>query len=292
MTKKQHPRLPLLHQTFVFWRAPVNWYILLLVAAFLSSNWAPLRQVFMKTHLPANTFGLFAASFSGSWVLLTYAAGATALLSSVPFVHPIHSLEILRMGQKRYVTLRLCHIALISLVYTLLLFVETWLLSGSAFQAIHRWGKVLNAIAAGNVPADLGIQLHIPLALTQKYTPLQAAGLSGLIFWTIMTSIGSMMFVLSNLVNHDVAVLLGALLTMLDLSVEQLGLGYRMYQFSPWSWARLDLLLDESNPYLLGYDGTLMQITIVFFITMLLALFSGLSHRTLQRWQDPRDQHE
>ena len=292
MRRKKVLKTPLLNQAYIFWRNPVNWYILMLASAFLSSAWRHLRIVTHATRLPANAFALFSAGFTDSWVLLACAAGGVALLSAVPFVYPAHPQEILRAGQLRYVLLRLFHIALISFLYTIFIFLCTWTLSGSSFKAFHRWGKVMNTIASGNVSVDIGVRMSVPLALTQNYSPLQAAGLAASLFFSVMTSLGWMMYAVSIQAGRRAATLAGALLAVLDLSVDQMGLGYRMYRFSPWSWTRLDLLLDTENPYLIGYSATLVIVLVALFGTFSLALISGLSQRALRQWQNPHSQQE
>lgn len=284
--------LPLLGQQRLFWRSPVNWYTLLLIAAFISSRSAPLRVLAKATRLPANAAGLFAACFSDSWLLLGFSAGAVALFSSAPFIHPCHTQELLRSGQRRHVCLRLCHIALTGLIYTLFLFVCVWLSSGSSLYPLHRWGKVLSAIAAGNLPAELGIRITVPMALTQSYSPPGAAAQAAAMCFATVTALGFAMYGLSLLISRQAALLLGASVSIFDISIEQIGLGYRMYRFSPWSWLRPDLLLDDSNPYLAGHDLTLILIAAALSLTLLLALWAGCRPGALEAMQKTQNQQE
>ena len=282
----------ILNHTYIFWRNPINWYILLLVATFLSSTLNSLRDIVRATRLPANALGLFSVSFSNAWVLLASAAGATALLSSIPFVYPNYTQEVLREGQRRFVLIRLSHIMLISLIYTLFLLICVWLLSGSTFNAIHRWGKVLNSIAAGNVPQQLDIRFQVPLPLTQYYSPIQAACIAGAFFFTVMASIGLIMYSLSVFFGRNVAVVFASMLTVLDMTIDQIGFGYRAYRFSPWSWVRMDLFADSTNPYILRAEATAVVVILAFLVSLALALFAGMSKRALHIWQDPINQHE
>lgn len=285
---KRHPirRLTVLRLQYLFWRAPINWYILLAAAAYLSSRWGSLRLLVRETRLPVNAPGLFSAGFSDSWVLLACAAGAVALLSAIPFLYPCRAQELLRMGQARYTAARLCHIMLIALVYTCFLFLCTWLLSGASMRAVHRWGKMLNTIAVGNMPLTLDIRLRIPLALTQNYTPIAAAGLAALLFFAVATGIGWLMYALSVLAGRKWALTAGVASIVFDISIEEIGLGYRMYRYSPWSWVRLDLLLSDSNPYVLGHDATLIAVFFMAAAGFALAMLAGTSRRALNSTPD------
>ena len=285
MIGMRKPKLLLARQFFIFWRNPINLYIIVFVAFFLSSCWSSLREIVHITGLPANAHGLFSVSFTNGWINLAYSGGAVALLSSIPFLYPNHSQELLRLGQLRYTLLRLGQILLISITYTAFLFVCTWLVSGSMLDTSSRWGKVLNSFASGLFPADLHSIVQIPLALTQNYTPMQAAGGTALLFVLVMTSIGWIMFTLSNLFGREAAILFASATSIIDMAVIQLGLGYKMYNFSPWSWVRADIILDKTNPFIADLDTILIIIVCTFAISFILAVLSGISKIAAHKWQ-------
>lgn len=125
--------------------------------------------------------------------------------------------------------------------------------------------KVLNTMSTGR--SVNGVSIYVPGLLIAKYNPLQAMGWTYLLLYLAWLALGLMLFTFSSGIRRLLALSIVSVIVFLDYFIETM-MPYRMYFFSPLSWAKLSIIGDDMNPYFpqISYVLRVLPLLCLFFI--------------------------
>lgn len=201
-----------------------------------------IKQIFDVT---LNSWGTFSCMLSNSKILWVLFGGYLLLISDIPFLSKRVSYEIVRSTQRQIMVSRIRYLMKITLLYLLFIFLVTCIMNGSFDFSIVNWDK-LHFSYALNIVVD-GIEMDVPVKIVQGYTPLEAFLTSSLLCYLVFVWFGMLTLLLSMHFPFPKTILtLNCIWGGFDMAIDEMGLGYRWYAFSPLSFARLSIL-EESR---------------------------------------------
>ena len=251
----------LLHYLFL---SPAPYLVALFLALFMWDRTFTLGEAARQYRLSIHAAGLYAVLVNNSLALITMSFGLVFLLSDAPYLHENAIFEWARSDRKSWAVGRILYIAVVVLLYMLfiqlLICVLTWTLNFGP-----KWDKVLKTMSTGR--SVNGISIYVPGLLIAKYNPLQAMGWTYLLLYLAWLALGLMLFTFSSGIRRLLALSIVSVIVFLDYFIETM-MPYRMYFFSPLSWAKLSIIGDDMNPYFpqISYVLRALPLLCLFFI--------------------------
>lgn len=230
---------------YYFFRTPTPYLVLAATAVFLWDRCFELGRLARHYGLSINAGGLFAILLNNSMILLALSFGVVFLLGNAPFLHESAMFEWVRSDRKTWTAGRLLYMIIVVMLYLLsiqvMICLETWSLNFGP-----RWDRVLRTLSTGR--SIDGVAMLVPSLLTAKFTPNEALAYTFRMMFLVWISVGIGLFAFSLLIHRMVGLCLASFMIFADFIVEGM-LPYRMYYFSPLSWAKLSVVGDAANPY-------------------------------------------
>ncbi len=220
-----------------------------LIAAYAAPYLAQGYEVHSVFHVALNAWGTFVCTMNNSRILLVCFVGYLLLVSDLPFFTSEQTYEVVRSERRRLMEVRILFVLMSTALYLALLFVLVCLMGGCADFRLFEWDKLHFSYARGQVFE--GLYMDAPASIVLGSTPISAFGKNLLLSFLVFSSMGMGLLILTMLIPEKKATL--AFLCIwggLDMAVDEMGLGYRLYIVSPLSYTRLEILeASASNLY-------------------------------------------
>jgi uncharacterized membrane protein YtjA (UPF0391 family) len=246
-------------------REPKLYLVIAMLVAILDEYTGGARHILLQYHFGVNAWGSFACLTSYSYLMLWVVAGFLILISDVPFSSENTLFECVRTTRIQSIVGRIWYILLVSVLYTLMVFLLVSIVQFASPLHPDRWDKALYTMSRGQT-ID-GVFLRIPSGIVAACSPFGAWAAASALLIAVLFMLGLMMFSLSLFINKRFAICITGLWAALDFAVVYMMLDPSLFYGSPMSWARLELLATA------GYYT--QQPSVQYCLLMLLA-FSGL----------------
>lgn len=214
-----------------------------------------------------NAWGAFACAMSNARILLVCFAGYVLLLSDLPCFSSVNTYEVIRSSRRSLMPVRVLAILKLTVLYIAILFVLFSILGGCTDFDFNRWDKIHYSYAHGQIIDDL--YMDVPAAVILNYTPLTAFMMSVTLLCLVFSSMGMLLLFGTMLFPAKKAVFTGVcVLAGLDMAIDDMGFGYRMYLYSPLSYARLSIIeAHDTNAYYPSKEQIVL-VALLIFIAM------------------------
>ena len=247
---------------------PKLYIVLVLLTAILDEYTGGARLAAAQFGIHVNGWGSFACLASYSFVMLWIVAGYLILASDVPFASELSVFECVRLTPYQTCAARVMYIFLLSVCYTLLVFILASLIQLASLLTPMEWDKALYTMSRGQ-PVG-GALLRIPSSIVSAYSPFGAwCAASGLLA-AALALLGLTMLCISLYLNKRAAVCAVSLWAALDFATGYMLLDERLYFASPLSWARPEML--ELSRYYTAYPSQPYCVIMLAGLTALLAV--------------------
>lgn len=248
-----------------FLSEPKLYLVIAMLVAILDEYTGGARHILLQYHFGVNAWGSFACLTSYSYLMLWVVAGFLILISDVPFSSENTLFECVRTTQIQSIVGRIWYILLVSVFYTLIVFLLVSIVQFASPLHPDRWDKALYTMSRGQT-ID-GVFLRIPSGIVAACSPIGAWAAASALLTSVLFMLGLMMFALSLYLNQRFAICMTGLWAALDFAIVYMMLDPSLYWGSPMSWARLDLLVKA---------GYYTQPPSVQYCLLMLLAFSGL----------------
>ncbi len=246
-------------------REPKLYLVIAMLVAILDEYTRGARHILLQYHFGVNAWGSFACLTSYSYLMLWVVAGFLILISDVPFSSENTLFECVRTTRIQSILGRIWYILLVSVLYTLMVFLLVSIVQFASPLHPDRWDKALYTMSRGQT-VD-GVFLRIPASIVAACSPIGAWAAASALLTTVLFMLGLMMFSLSLYINKRFAICITGLWAALDFAIVYMMLDPILFYGSPMSWARLELLVTA--------EYYTQQPSVRYCLLMLLA-FSGL----------------
>lgn len=215
------------------------------VSPCLADGYAAIGQYGVRLNL----WGQFACVMSNEQVMLMCFAGYLMLLSDLPFWSRGSMYEAMRVTPMRATLVRIAAVLALTALYLIGLLAMVCLLGGCFDFSFHQWDK-MSFSAARQQLGDAFVMI-VPQEIVLDYTPWAAFSIAMRQIALVFTGMGCLLlFCLLAMPMKKAVFAAFALWGGLDIAVDWMGLGYRMYAFSPVSWARMTIVIGKAyNDY-------------------------------------------
>lgn len=212
-----------------------------LIAAYTAPYLAQGYEVRGTFHVALNAWGTFVCTMNNPRILLVCFVGYLLLVSDLPLFSAEQTYEIVRSGRRSLMAVRVLYVFMSTALYLALLFALFCLTGGCTDFRPLNWDKLHYSYARGQQVGDLF--LDAPASVVLGNTPIGAFGKNLLLVFLVFSGMGMGLLLFTMLIPAKKAAF--ALLCAwggLDMAVDEMGLGYRMYIASPLSYTRLEIL--------------------------------------------------
>lgn len=257
-----------------------------LIFAFIVAYTAPylaqgyeVRRMF---HVALNAWGTFVCTMNNPRILLVCFVGYLLLVSDLPFFAPEQTYEIVRSDRRALMAVRILFVLMSTALYLALLFALFGLTGGCTDFRLFTWDKLHYSYARGQEIGDLF--LDAPASVVLGYSPIGAFGQNMLLLFFVFSSMGLGLLLLTMLIPAKKMVF--ALLCAwggLDMAVDEMGLGYRMYIVSPLSYTRLEILEASAGNLYYPSVQSIYLAALVLWIAMMGACLLFPAQRPINR---------
>lgn len=188
-----------------------------------------------------NAWGTFACTMSNAKILWVCFTGYLLMLSDLPCFSATHVYEAVRSEKGEIMKVRVLMVLKMTALYVGVLFIFFCVMSGSTDFHMETWDRLHFSYAHGQY-VD-GIDLDAPLEIVDRYTPVASFCLCAALCLIVFACFGLCLLFLTMMlpVKKPVFALCCAW-GGLDMAVDEMGFGYRMYAYSPLSFVRLTIL--------------------------------------------------
>lgn len=171
--------------------------------------------------------------------------------SNVPFMQQWGMYQVIRAGRIRWAFAQIGSIVLSAVGITALVFLEEILLLIRHMELGTDWGKVLHTIALTNAGTEYGMYISSNPMTMNKYTALEATGLTLLLSILVISFVGLLMFAISLFLPRIVAISVAGVLLVLPVFGKNIGIyAQKLFNcFSPVSWMRVEEIGGERFGY-------------------------------------------
>lgn len=230
-------------------------------------------------HVSLNLFGNFACTINNVKILLMCFVGYIILLSDLPFFDTKHMYEVIRSRKSELMAVRVIYIIKMTILYLIVLFLIFSLISGSSDFNLFKWDKFRFSSARG-IEID-NITLESSKEIVLNYAPISAFMTSITLLFLVFSSFGFMLLFFSMLLPVKKGVIsFICVWSGMDMAIDEMGLGYRLYIASPLSYTRLEILgANAGNLYFPSKVRILLMLILLFFGFMFLCIFFPIKRR-------------
>lgn len=250
-----------------------------LILAYTSAYLSQGYQVRQTYQIALNAWGTFACTMNNTKILLVCFAGYVLLLSDLPCFQAVHMYEMVRSKRREIMAVRVLFVLKTTLLYLLCLFLLFSLLGGCSDLRVNTWDKLHFSLARGQT-VD-GIHIDAPASVVLHYTPMGAFALNTALLFLVFSGLGMGLLLLTMLFPVKKAIFAALCIWGgLDMAVDEMGLGYRMYIASPLSYTRLEILgAHVTNGYYPSLAQIALAVSLLFFGTLLGCLLFPVARR-------------
>ena len=226
-----------------------------------------------------NAWGMFASTMSNARALLVCFVGYILMLSDLPRFSSAAVYEVVRSKRRSLMAVRVLMILKLTLVFLLLLFFLLCLLGGCTDWRFDTWDKVHYTYAHGQSVGELYVA--VPGEMVAEYTPITAFMTSMFLLFFVFSGLGMGLLFFTMLLNEKKIVFaVICALAGLDMAIDEMGLGYRMYIASPLSYTRLGIIgKHEMNAFYPSKERMLIATMLLFVTTMIGCLVFPVNRR-------------
>ena len=212
-------------------------------------------------------------------ILLMCFVGYIILLSDLPFFDTKHMYEVIRSRKSELMAVRVIYIIKMTILYLIVLFLIFSLISGSSDFNLFKWDKFRFSSARG-IEID-NITLESSKEIVLNYAPISAFMTSITLLFLVFSSFGFMLLFFSMLLPVKKGVIsFICVWSGMDMAIDEMGLGYRLYIASPLSYTRLEILgANAGNLYFPSKVRILLMLILLFFGFMFLCIFFPIKRR-------------
>lgn len=171
--------------------------------------------------------------------------------SNVPFMQQWGMYQVIRSGRIRWVAAQIGSIVLSAIGITVIAFLEEIVVLIRHMEVIPDWGKVLYTIALTNAGGEYGMYIGSDAITINKYTALEATGLTVLLSVLVISFIGLLMFAISLFLPRIAAVGVAGVLLALPIFGKNIAIPNQklLNCLSPVSWMRVAEIGGERMGY-------------------------------------------
>lgn len=239
-----------MRQIFATWKNPV---VFLLVGIFV---WANVQQVgdFAKiVGLRVHPW-LFSHLTNDFVCQLVFTAACVAIFCDAPWNTRLSEYILVRSGKRAQSGGHILYIAILSLVYTLFIFVMSVFAVSFNAEFAGGWGKVLGTLARTNAGIQIGMSFEINDFLIGAYTPFYATALSFILEWACFTWLGLCVYLCNKYIGKMSGFFAATVFVLLDITVAN-EFNLSAYHFSPITLSQLSALqgMNAQHGITLGY---------------------------------------
>lgn len=208
---------------------------------------------------------------SSPYYLLTILLGILYFFSNVPFMQYTEMWKVIRLGRAKWTSIQIAYIILSSFAIMLLLYIFSVISIIPYINFEQNWGKVIHTIALTDVGWEVGLPIDISYDILVTYSGPQATFIIILIGGLVFSFIGLLMYTISIYFSRIIAVLVGGIVAISHLLVDNLKQLPALSLFSPSTWLRLTRL---STSIGIAEKGMLAQRlpTIIFVVSVSILL--------------------
>lgn len=238
-------------KTFVqrFWNIKIGIFAVLLF--FLEDIFLHgLRKFCVAVQYPVTPW-VFTFLMSDIYFQILVMAFVIYYYSNVPFMQQWGMYQVIRAGRARWAIAQIGSIVLSAVGITTIVFLEEIILLIRHMEFRTDWGKVLYTIALTNAGTEYNMYIISNPITMNKYTALEATGLTILLSIMVISLIGLLMFAISLFMPRIVAVSAAGILLVLPVFGKNIAVStQKLFNcFSPVSWMRVAEIGGEQLSY-------------------------------------------
>lgn len=261
-------------------REPKFYLVLVLLSVILDEYTGQARHILTEYHINVNGWGSFACLTSYAYLMLWVVSGFLVLISDVPFASEITAFECVRLTSRQSIIARMLYIFVLSVLYTLMVFVLVCLIQFGTLSEPFKWDKALYTMSRGQSVGNT--MMYIPANIVSAFSPFQAWCIATGLLVVGLTFFGLTMLCGSLLLDKRIAVCVVGVWAALDFAIGYMFLDSRMYFISPLTWTRLEML--EKAKYYTEYPSITYCLVMLFGVIVLMVGLSLLLSFNQQRF--------
>lgn len=244
---------------------PRIYVILILLVCYIHFMEKPVKIFAENTNFNLSPYlfpFLISSGYSSKILLLLL----IMLFCDAPFTECEYPYIVIRSGRKKWYLGQQLYICLASAIYMVLIIITSILvmLPNVSFELI--WGKVINTFAQTGIAVQHGIVIPFDFYTVQKFSPIQAMVMQGLLCWLVFVMIGNVMFLINTITSRAFGALVATGIVFFQMFAENISIIWTY--FSPTSWMSLSFL---------SIDGIGTHPSLVYALFMLVILNISLA---------------
>lgn len=226
-----------------------------------------------------NAWGTFACAMSNAKILMVCFVGYVLLLCDLPCLSSVNIYEVVRTKPGSIMLVRVLAIFKLTVLYIAFLFVLFSVLGGCTDLSLGSWDKIHYSYAYGQT-VD-GLYMDVPSVVVLRCTPFSAFVLCIALLVLVFSGLGFLLLFGTMLVPAKKAIFAAVCaLAGLDMAIDEMGLGYKMYLYSPLSYTRLHIIYAGAmNAYYPSKERIFIAALLIFLVMAALCVGFPVEHR-------------
>ena len=208
-----------------------------------------------------------------TYFLFVYGISVVYFYSNVPFMQRNQLYVLVRQKRLYWTVYKLIGIWLSAFLLSVVEFLLSILPLFSRIEWVAQWGKLYYSLALTDATIEYGINLYFSYDLINSNTVMGTMLTMIFLLFLVTGMVGTVMFSLSVCLNRTAAVLVGTVLAVFTVVLENM---YRYCEwlvfFSPFSWTNLLLLYQRTRKMAPSVHMAILMIIIVGTVFTILAL--------------------
>lgn len=171
--------------------------------------------------------------------------------SNVPFMQQWGMYQVIRSGRICWAAAQIGSIVLSAIGITVIAFLEEIVVLIRHLELIPDWGKVLHTIALTNADIEYGMYIGSNAMTINRYTALEATGLTVLLSVLVISFMGLLMFAISLFLPRMAAVGVAGVFLVLPIFGRNISIPKQklLNSLSPVSWMQVEWIGGERLGY-------------------------------------------
>ena len=244
----------------------------------------PIKRFSILAEYPAAPW-IFPFLGQNIYFLFVYGISVIYFYSNVPFMQSNQLYVLVRQGRVRWTVSKLTRIWLSAFLLAMVEFLLSLLPLLPRVEWVLEWGKLYYSLALTNAMTEYELNFYFSYDLINANTAIMTMLIVLLLLSLITGMVGTVMFAISILLNRTAAILVGTILAVLTVVLENMYHYYEWLVFlSPFSWVDLLLLYQKTRKM----APSLAAVTLITVVTGV--IFSVITIRRMKKidlqWTD------
>ena len=247
---------------------PKIWIIIGIMAVYTIGNVSGVLEYSSEIGIRVTPW-IFPHYFNVPAMWIVYGFLTVSLFSDAPFHNASSQFIEVRVGKKTWIQGQCLFIIEASLLYALLYFVMTFIISLPRIYFTAGWGKLIEKLVYSDVGAVQITGLIFDRNILEKFSPIQALFISLIILWLVSCFLGMLILACRIVIGGNagnIAAGIEVFLAYFSIYIGVRVFGSRIFRFAPVSWINISVFCNEAGDYPdIFYSFSFLVLGIIIF---------------------------